>query len=72
MIETTQFDKIIGCMYMEEYEIELYEKANGICPVAEFLDELESKMWAKVSINIDILAEHNINLREPLVKRRNI
>ena len=53
---------------MEEYEIELYEKANGICPVAEFLDELEPKMWAKVSRNIDVLAEHNINLREPLVK----
>lgn len=53
---------------MEEYEIELYEKADGSCPVAEFLDELESKMWAKVSRNIDLLAEHNINLREPLVK----
>ena len=53
---------------MEEYEIELYEKADGSCPVAEFLDELEPKMWAKVSRNIDLLAEHNINLREPLVK----
>ena len=53
---------------MEEYEIELYEKADGSCPVAEFLDELEPKMWAKVSRNIDVLAEHNINLREPLVK----
>ena len=29
---------------MEEYEIELYEKADGICLVAEFLDELEPKM----------------------------
>ena len=53
---------------MEEYEIELYEKADGSCPVAEFLDELEPKMWAKVARNIDVLAEHNINLREPLVK----
>ena len=53
---------------MEKYEIKLYEKANGICPVAEFLDELEPKMWAKVSRNIDVLAEHNINLRESLVK----
>ena len=48
------------------------KKLMVFCPVAEFLDELEPKMWAKVSINIDILAEHNINLREPLVKRRNI
>ena len=53
---------------MEEYEIELYEKADGSCPVAEFLDELESKMWAKVARNIDVLAEHNIKLKEPLVK----
>lgn len=53
---------------MEEYEIELYEKVDGTCPVAEFLDELEPKMWAKVTRNIDVLAEHNLNLREPLVK----
>ena len=53
---------------MEKYEIELYEKADGSCPVAEFFDELEPKMWAKVTRNIDVLSEHNINLREPLVK----
>ena len=53
---------------MEEYEIELYEKSDGSCPLADFLDELEPKMWAKVSRNIDVLAKHNINLREPLVK----
>lgn len=53
---------------MEKYEIELYEKIDGTCPVAEFLDELEPKMWAKVTRNIDVLAEHNLNLREPLVK----
>ena len=53
---------------MEECEIELYEKSDSSCPVAECLDELEPKMWAKVSKNIDVLAEHNINLRETLVK----
>ena len=53
---------------MEKYEIELYEKEDGSCPVAEFLDELEPKMWAKVTRNIDVLSEHNLNLREPLVK----
>ena len=53
---------------MEKYEIELYEKADGSCPIAEFLDELEPKMWAKVTRNIDVLSEHNIDLREPLVK----
>lgn len=53
---------------MEKYEIEMYEKEDGSCPVAEFLDELELKMWAKVTRNIDVLSEHNLNLREPLVK----
>ena len=53
---------------MEEYEIELYQKFDGTCPIAEFLNELKPKMWAKVARNIDVLAEHNINLREPLVK----
>ena len=53
---------------MEEYEIELYEKLDGTCPIAEFFESLEPKMWAKVARNIDLLAIHNITLREPLVK----
>ena len=53
---------------MEEYEIELYEKVDGTCPVAEFFESLEPKIWAKVARNIDLLAFHNITLREPLVK----
>lgn len=53
---------------MEKYEIELYEKADGTCPVADFFDSLEPKLWAKVARNIDLLALHNITLREPLVK----
>lgn len=53
---------------MDEYEIEFYEKIGGECPVAEFLDSLDKKMFAKVARNIDILKIHNINLREPLVK----
>ena len=53
---------------MEKYEIEMYEKEDGSCPVVEFLDELEPKMWAKVTRNIDVLSDHNLNLREPLVK----
>ena len=53
---------------MEEYEIELYEKLDGTCPIAEFLENLEPKMWAKVARNIDLLSLHNITLREPLVK----
>ena len=54
---------------MEEYEIEFYQKPDGTCPIKEFLDNLTPKMWAKVARNIDILAEYNLNLREPLVKQ---
>lgn len=53
---------------MDEYEIEFYEKIGGECPVAEFLDSLDEKMFAKVARNIDILKIHNIKLREPLLK----
>ena len=53
---------------MEIYEVEFYEKVDGSCPVAEFLDTLDEKMFAKVARNIDILELHNINLREPIVK----
>lgn len=53
---------------MEKYEIELYEEVDGTCPVAKFFESLEPKMWAKVARNIDLLALHNITLREPLVK----
>ena len=53
---------------MTDYEVEFYEKVDGTCPVAEFLDTLDAKMFAKVARNIDILEIHNINLREPLVK----
>ena len=34
---------------MDEFDIELYEKVDGSCPVAEFLDELDAKMFAKVT-----------------------
>lgn len=29
------------------------EKVDGACPVAEFFESLEPKMWAKVARNID-------------------
>ena len=53
---------------MGDYEVEFYEKIDGTCPVAEFLDTLDEKMFAKVARNIDILELQNINLREPLAK----
>ena len=53
---------------MEEYQVEFYRKLDGSCPIEEFLNSLEEKIWAKVARNIDTLEEFNINLRESLVK----
>ena len=53
---------------MEEYQVEFYRKLDGNCPIEDFLNSLEEKMWAKVARNIDILEEFNLTLREPLVK----
>ena len=30
---------------MDEYEIEFYEKIGGECPVADFLDSLDAKIY---------------------------
>lgn len=39
-----------------------------IVPLLTFFENLEPKMWTKIARNIDLLALHNITLREPLVK----
>ena len=50
------------------YLIEYYKKANGVCPVAEFLDSLAPKFAAKALRSIDLLEEKGATLREPLAK----
>lgn len=50
------------------YEIILYEKPDGSCPLNEFIDSLDAQMKAKIIRNMRMLAEFNIQLREPLVK----
>ena len=53
---------------MFEYDVEIYEKADGTCPLKEFLDSLPAKVSAKIDRDVGILKEYNVNLREPLVK----
>ena len=50
------------------FEVELYETKEGRCPAEEFLDSLETKMWAKTTGLIKILQEKGIELREPYTK----
>ena len=49
-------------------EVELYSTADGDEPVADFLNSLPSKHWAKAFHEIDLLAEFGNALKEPCVK----
>lgn len=53
---------------MEHYDVDFYYKANGDCPVAEFLDSLDVKMRAKVLGSIALLEANGPQLREPYSK----
>ena len=50
---------------MEHYDVDFYYKANGDCPVAEFLDSLDVKMRAKVLGSIALLEEMDLNFENP-------
>lgn len=45
-----------------------YEKESGENPVKEFLDSLPGKLKAKALLEIDLLEEYGIELREPYTK----
>ena len=53
---------------MAEYELQLYELADGTCPVATFLSKLDPKMRAKVLWTMNLLEEHGPDLRGPYSK----
>lgn len=50
------------------WKIELYQKANGAIPVAEFIESLPPKHRAKAIRSIDLLEEFGTGLREPYAK----
>ncbi|MCD8307013.1 MAG: type II toxin-antitoxin system RelE/ParE family toxin [Clostridia bacterium] len=50
------------------YTVIFYEKADGSCPVREFLDDQPAKMRAKLLRGISYLESEGNNLREPYSK----
>ena len=52
-------------MSTEKYDVQLYEKANGDCPIQDFLDSLDDKMAAKMYGMIELLEENGPTLRKP-------
>lgn len=50
------------------FEVILYEKPNGECPIETFLNGLDVKMRAKTTQMIGILEEKGNELREPYSK----
>ncbi|MDO4204801.1 MAG: type II toxin-antitoxin system RelE/ParE family toxin [Selenomonadaceae bacterium] len=52
-------------MSANRYDVLLYEKPNGACPVQEFLDSLDNKMAAKMYGMIEFLEENSPALRMP-------
>ena len=54
---------------MTKFEVVLYEKANGECPVEEFITSLDMKMQAKMIGLLELLEEKGNQLREPYSNR---
>lgn len=53
---------------MTKFEVVLYEKENGECPVGEFITSLDMKMQAKMIGLLELLEEKGNQLREPYSK----
>ena len=53
---------------MKEWKVRYYEKANGRCPVKDYIDELDVHSKAKVVRTIELLEEFGIELSSPHVK----
>ena len=49
------------------WEIELYEKPNGRCPVADFINKLSPKEKVIILNRFSQLQEHGLDLGRPLV-----
>ena len=52
-----------------KYEVELYEKLDGECPVLDFIRSLSPKQQAKVYREIDLLQEFGSDLHLPHVRK---
>jgi len=48
-----------------DYQVEFFEKKNGIAPAEDFIDELDDKMSAKVYRLLTMISNNGPELREP-------
>ena len=53
---------------MKTFEVILYEKENGECPVEKFITSLDIKMRVKMIGLLELLEEKGNQLREPYSK----
>lgn len=53
---------------MDGFRVDFFRKADGTCPVEEFLDSLDVKMRAKVVMGLSLLRRNGPLLREPYSK----
>jgi len=53
---------------MPDYQVEFFEKENGIAPAEDFIDELDDKMSAKVYRLLAMISNNGPELREPYSK----
>lgn len=53
---------------MENFEIILYEKPDGSCPVTDFLSETDEKLRARLIKTIELLEAKGPAVREPQSK----
>ncbi len=53
---------------MDGFRVDFFKKADGTCPVEEFLDSLDVKMRAKVVMGLSLLRRNGPLLREPYSK----
>jgi len=52
-----------------QWTIEYYERADGKCPVREFIDGLSHEGQAKYIFISRLLVEYGVQVREPYVKQ---
>ncbi len=53
---------------MQPFEIIFFKQNDGSCPILDFFDTLDEKMYAKILKEIKLLKECGTNLREPYTK----
>ncbi len=56
---------------MDRFTVEYFIKANGECPISDFIDQQTPKMQAKILRTIELLAVNGSTLREPHSKKLN-